>query len=246
MSTIAIGDIHGNLRALEDLLSRITPEINAGDTVVFLGDYIDRGADAKGCIQTILDFRRTINGRVVTLLGNHEEWMLRTYKDHTRHSWLLGMEGFQTVRSYSTTAAERLREEAENLGPRLVLERPSLPYELFFDAMSAEHISFLTSLHPFCRTPDAVCVHGGLDPDAGRVEEQRSEDLLWGTDGFPDRYKGEEFVLYGHSNDFVLDERSWPRPRIVGRTCCLDTISSGVLTAFRLPEGIAIQSERYG
>ena len=78
MSTIAIGDIHGNLRALEDLLSRITPELNAGDTVVFLGDYIDRGPDAKGCIQTILDFRRTTNGRVVTLLGNHEEWMLRT------------------------------------------------------------------------------------------------------------------------------------------------------------------------
>jgi serine/threonine protein phosphatase 1 len=246
MSTIAIGDIHGNLRALEDLVSRITSEITAGDTVVFLGDYIDRGPDAKGCIQTILDFRRTANGRVVTLLGNHEEWMLRTYKDHTRHSWLLGMDGFQTVRSYSAIAAERLREEAERLGARLVLERPSLPYELFFDAMPAEHISFFTSLRPFCRTPDAVCVHGGLDPDAGRVEEQRSEDLLWGTDGFPDRYLGEEFVLYGHSNDFVLDKRSWPHPRIVGRTCCLDTISSGVLTAFQLPEGIAFQSERYG
>ena len=155
------------------------------------------------------------------------------------------MEGFQTVRSYSDTAAERLREEAEKAGLRLVLERPPLPYELFFDTIPAEHITFLTSLQTFCRTPDAVCVHGGLDPDAGRVEEQRSEDLLWGADGFPDRYHGEEFVLYGHSNDFVLDEMSWPRPRLAGRTCCLDTISSGVLTAFRLPDGIVFQSERY-
>src|SRR5262245_47582642 len=146
MSTIAIGDIHGNLAALDNLLSRITPEFAAEDTIVFLGDYIDRGPDAKGCIQRILEFRLTAKGRVVTLLGNHEEWLLRTYKDHTRHSWLLGMEGFPTVRSYSTTAADKLREAAEKAGPRLVLERVQLPYELFFEAMPAEHITFLTSL----------------------------------------------------------------------------------------------------
>ena len=245
MSTIAIGDVHGNLAALANLLNRITPEIAAQDTIVFLGDYIDRGPDAKGCIERILDFRRAVKGRVVTLLGNHEEWLLRTYKDYTRHSWLLGMEGFQTVRSYSATAAERLREEAEKAGSRLVLERVQLPYELFFDAMPAEHITFLTSLQTFCRTPDAVCVHGGLDPEVGRVEEQRSEDLLWGTDGFPHRYQGEELLLYGHTNDFVLDAGNWPHPRSVGRTYCLDTISSGVLTALRLPEGIVIQSDRY-
>lgn len=245
MSTIAIGDVHGNLSALDNLLNRITPEITAQDTIVFLGDYIDRGPDAKGCIERILDFRRTVKGRVVTLLGNHEEWLLRTHKDYTRHSWLLGMEGFQTVRSYSATAAERLREEAEKAGPRLVLERVQLPYELFFDSMPADHISFLTSLQTFCRTPDAVCVHGGLNPEVGPVEEQRSEDLRWGTDGFPHRYRGEELLLYGHTNDFVLDKSNWPQPRIVGRTYCLDTISSGVLTALRLPEGIVIQSDRY-
>ena len=88
MSTIAIGDVHGNLAALDDLLNRITMEISADDTVVFLGDYIDRGPDASGCIQRIIDFRRAGKGRVVTLLGNHEEWLLRTHEDYTRHSWL--------------------------------------------------------------------------------------------------------------------------------------------------------------
>ena len=48
MSTIAIGDVHGNLAALDDLLNRITMEVSADDTVVFLGDYIDRGPDSKG------------------------------------------------------------------------------------------------------------------------------------------------------------------------------------------------------
>lgn len=120
MSTIAIGDIHGNLAALDDLLNRITMEISADDTVVFLGDYIDRGPDARGCIQRIIDFRRAGKGRVVTLLGNHDEWLLRTHEDYTRHSWLLGMEGFQTVESYSASAASRLREEAENKEPPLL------------------------------------------------------------------------------------------------------------------------------
>ncbi len=68
MSTIAIGDIHGNLHALDDLLTRVTTELGSDDTVAFLGDYIDRGPDSKGCIERILDFRRTSKARVVALL----------------------------------------------------------------------------------------------------------------------------------------------------------------------------------
>jgi serine/threonine protein phosphatase 1 len=245
MSTIAVGDVHGNLAALDDLLNRITGEISTKDTIVFLGDYIDRGPDAKGCVQRIIDLRRTVKGSVVTLLGNHEEWLLRTYEDHTRHSWLLGMEAFQTIRSYSEAAAARLKDEATRAGLQLVLEHISLPYEVFFEAVPEEHLTFLTSLQTFCRTPDALCVHGGVNPDGGRVEEQRSVDLIWGTDGFPERYKGEEVVVYGHANNPVVDQEGWPHPRILGRTYGVDTISNGVLTALRLPEGIVFQSGRY-
>jgi serine/threonine protein phosphatase 1 len=91
MATIAIGDIHGNLRALDDLLGRVRDDITLSDTVVFLGDYIDRGPDSKGCIDRILDFRREIIGEVVCLRGNHEDWLLRTMDDYTRHSWLMGI-----------------------------------------------------------------------------------------------------------------------------------------------------------
>ena len=155
------------------------------------------------------------------------------------------MEAFQTIRSYSETAAARLREEVEKAGLQLLAERMALPYEVFFNAVPKEHINFLTSLQTYCRTPDAVCVHGGLDPDGGRVEEQRSEDLVWGTDGFPERYQGEEFVVYGHADNPVLDLDGRPQPRNLGRTYGLDTISSGILTALRLPEGIVIQSDCY-
>ena len=87
MATLAIGDIHGHRPALEDLLGQIAGEVAEGDTVVFLGDYIDRGPDSKGCVDAILRFRSEVRADVVCLLGNHEDWLLRTMANHERHSF---------------------------------------------------------------------------------------------------------------------------------------------------------------
>jgi serine/threonine protein phosphatase 1 len=46
MATIAVGDVHGNLQALNDVLDQLRDEAGPSDTVVFLGDYIDRGPDS--------------------------------------------------------------------------------------------------------------------------------------------------------------------------------------------------------
>lgn len=54
MSTIVIGDVHCNFRALDNILKRIAPNICAEETVVFLGDYIDRGPNSKDCIERIV------------------------------------------------------------------------------------------------------------------------------------------------------------------------------------------------
>ena len=57
MATLAIGDIHGNVNALDDLLTQIERELTPADTVWFLGDYIDRGPSSKACVERLLDFR---------------------------------------------------------------------------------------------------------------------------------------------------------------------------------------------
>ena len=211
MSLIAIGDIHGNLRALDDLLSKVTPEAGSGDTMVFLGDYIDGGPDSKGCIERILDLRRTSQAQVVALLGNHEQWLLRTHQDYTRHSWILGMEAVSTIQSYAPHAATRLVEEIGRLGAQVILDHPPLPYDLFFDAVPPEHMAFLSSLRTFFRTPEAVCVHGGLDPAAGRAELQQAEHLIWGVNEFPDSYQG----MTGSYTDIGITRFSTPQ---AGRT----------------------------
>jgi serine/threonine protein phosphatase 1 len=246
MPTIAIGDIHGNIRALDDLLRQIEDDLSPDHTVVFLGDYIDRGPDTKACLDRIIDFRAGCRASVVTLMGNHEEWLLRTMADYTRHSWLLGMEAFETIASYSKAAALELRRAAEVAGATLITERAELPYEVFFREVPQTHVTFLQALALRHADVNAIYSHGGLDPDVSSVEDQPPAALLWGTDGFPTRYHGERAVVYGHWNNAVLDEHGWPQPHIEGRTFGIDTSKHGVLTAWSLPDRRLIQSGRHG
>ncbi|NCV68147.1 MAG: serine/threonine protein phosphatase, partial [Rhodobacteraceae bacterium] len=51
----AIGDIHGHLDKLDEALERIHVDGGADATVVFVGDYVDRGAESQGVVQRIID-----------------------------------------------------------------------------------------------------------------------------------------------------------------------------------------------
>src|SRR5215470_19879692 len=132
MASIGIGDIHGNALALRDVLLQLRSEVSDSDTVVFLGDYIDRGPDSKSCIDEILAFIADVGATVVCLEGNHENWMLRSWNDHAHHSWLIGMDAFSTIRSYSDEAAEVLRAAIEEAGAKLFMDHVTLPYSVFF------------------------------------------------------------------------------------------------------------------
>ncbi len=75
--TIAIGDIHGHSAALKSIIDLVAPR--PGDTIVLLGDYIDRGPDSRGVIEQIIDLAKRCH--VVPLMGNHEEMLLDAKKD---------------------------------------------------------------------------------------------------------------------------------------------------------------------
>jgi serine/threonine protein phosphatase 1 len=245
MATIAVGDIHGNLAALDDLLACLRADLGQDDMVVFLGDYIDRGPNTKGCIEAILSFKQRVPGRVVCLRGNHEDWLLRTLGDFRRHSWLMGMDAFDTIRSYSPDAAEALRGAIEAAGRQIFFSRQMLPYQVFFDAVPKTHISFFESLAPYYHGPDGICVHGGLGPAGTPLDDQPLEVLLGGGDDFPNDYDGVETVAYGHWDNAEVDKDGWPRAKIIGATVGVDTISHGVLTAVRLSDRRVFQSSRY-
>jgi serine/threonine protein phosphatase 1 len=245
MATFAVGDIHGNLPALRDLLDQLRPELAAGDTLVFLGDYVDRGPDSRGCVDALLAFERQVACTVVFLLGNHEEWLLDTYGDFTRHSWLLGMDAFDTIRSYSADAEVVLRAAIESADTEIYAGHVPLPYDAFFDQLPAAHLQFFIQLRSHHRSPDCVCAHAGVDPRLATLESQNRHALVWGVHSFPALYRGPEVVVYGHHNNATLDADGWPSPAVVGSTIGIDTIAHGVLTAVRLPDRRVFQSARH-
>jgi calcineurin-like phosphoesterase family protein len=242
MATIAIGDIHGFLAPLKGLLSRIVEVATADDTVVFLGDYIDRGPESCQCLDAILSFRNETKATVVGLIGNHEDWLLATYEDYTRHSWLFGMEGLWTVRSYSPDAEQALRAAMRETGVQLYVGKCALPYDIFFDAMPSSHHTFFSQLVPSHETPDCICVHAGLAPEITDLSAQPREALVWGTKTFPLNYSGDKLVVYGHWNNALPGPGRWPMPRVIGNTIGIDTIARGVLSAIQIPDRRVFQS----
>lgn len=97
--TIAIGDIHGCLAALETLLAAIQPRPD--DLVVLLGDYVDRGPQSRGVIDRLLGLQQQCH--MAPLLGNHDEMLLKVYDGQTQLyvDWLL-FGGNATMESYDT------------------------------------------------------------------------------------------------------------------------------------------------
>ena len=97
--TYAIGDIHGCNQQLIALLSALN--IQPDDTLIFLGDVIDRGADSKGVLDTIMQYQMLC--RAILIKGNHEEMMLgAVYEREYLKDWLK-FGGTETLQSFGVT-----------------------------------------------------------------------------------------------------------------------------------------------
>ncbi len=146
---LAIGDIHGCHIAFDTLLAHLA--ITPSDTVVVLGDVIDRGPGTRQVIDRLLELRERC--RVVFLLGNHEEMFLDSLTtDEVREPWM-GFGGLETLISYG--------EHAEDTG--------ELP---------ADHVAFLKTGLDYFDTESTVFVHANLEPGRS-LSEQTPEWLRW-------------------------------------------------------------------
>ncbi|UWU16137.1 metallophosphoesterase family protein [Rhizobium sullae] len=102
--TFAVGDIHGCLEPLREMLDRIRAYARAG-TVVFIGDYIDRGPDSKGVIDLLMNGSGSQSWRWICLKGNHEDMMLRAHANDGERIWWLENGGLETELSYGGKVA---------------------------------------------------------------------------------------------------------------------------------------------
>lgn len=164
----AIGDLHGCLKALDKLIQKISP--NYDDTIIFLGDYIDRGPDSNGVVNYLLQLSKQVN--CVFLRGNHEQ-MLIDVVDGGDDTYLWLINGAQaTWRSYGN-------------------------FELL--KISDEHMKFYRSTKYYHIIDNYLFVHGGVRPNIP-IEKQDVRDLIWIREEFiSKRHNLNYVVIFGHT-----------------------------------------------
>ncbi|MCU0416627.1 MAG: serine/threonine protein phosphatase [Cytophagaceae bacterium] len=105
--TIAIGDIHGCIKTLEQLLIKVSP--TPDDTLIFLGDYIDRGPNSMGVINYIIQLQEQYI--VVCLRGNHEQMMLDASRDYQLFDLWVRNGGDATLRSFGVEHIKKIPQK---------------------------------------------------------------------------------------------------------------------------------------
>ncbi|KQM85377.1 hypothetical protein ASE67_13210 [Sphingomonas sp. Leaf23] len=195
----AIGDIHGRLDCLEDLLARIDADPERGDrrvTLVFLGDLIDRGPDSRGVVERVMALCAASED-VHCLCGNHEELLLEAAAGSRQALGIFNRAGGrETVLSYGVDDATYEREDLKGV-QRLIL-----------DHVPAAHLDFLRTLPDRIVIDDYVLVHAGIRPGVA-LDDQKSSDLLWIRAPFLDHHsRHERFVVHGHTVTEEPDVRS--------------------------------------
>jgi len=173
MRTLAIGDIHGHLRALDALLNSVGPKPD--DRIVFLGDYVDKGPDVKGLLDRMVQLRERPN--VVFLRGNHDEMLVHAYRNPPEFSVWECLAGENALASYG---GGDLRE--------VIGKIPS------------EHWSFLEeTCRDYFETPEHIFVHAGIRAHVAPAEEDR-ERLLWTSLLTAASHHSGRTVICGHSS----------------------------------------------
>jgi len=240
--TIVIGDIHGDIAGLDRLLSRL-PALAAEDTLLFLGDYVDRGPSPRAVVERVRQHVATATYRIVTLRGNHEDKWARSFRQPDPTFLLpVGNGCANTFRSFTGGAP---------IDPEVGLSRDEMLR--FLDVPSwfpPELAAWFDTLPLFFEDEHAIYVHAGLDGESGAWKHpsvSSPQPLMWMRDpAFFRGYAGKR-VIFGHTltEDLPTDHLGtiqrlfddpadvWFRGDLIG----LDTGAGkdGFLSAIELP-----------
>ncbi|HVS34499.1 MAG TPA: metallophosphoesterase family protein [Gemmataceae bacterium] len=217
--TIAIGDIHGCLHAISALIEAVGP--CPEDTIVTLGDHIDRGSDSCGVLDRLIALAE--HCRLVSLLGDHEEMLIDALGNISALRRWIACGGAETLRSYGW--------------------RPGMPRRALADWIPERHREFLAGCQFYYETDTHLFVHAGVLPELP-MDQQPSQALRWRVTDAPTatRHCSGKVVVVGHTPQLageVLD---------LGFLVCIDTncARGGWLTALDTDTGRLWQADRSG
>lgn len=209
----AIGDVHGCHAQLTTLLTALS--IGPDDTLIFLGDVIDRGVDSKGVLDTILHYQSLC--QVVLIKGNHEEMMLGAVHEREYLKYWLKFGGVETLQSFDvSTDLQGLKQ---------------IPFEYF---------KLLKSAVDYYETAEFIFCHATPLPHL-TMDKQSDEGLRWRfipPDG-QDAHCTGKTIICGHSTQ--KDGKIYHHNNLI----CIDTCEHGnhCLTAIEVTQMQVFQAD---
>lgn len=200
--TFAIGDIHGELDHLYTLLSSF-PDLDAQDTLVFLGDYVDRGPRVAQLVEYLRRFLpNECPAQIIMLRGNHEDAWLKVLAE--------GWPGFVLPIKNGCLATMRSFTGGPHPQPDEALGKDEAKMLLSGSFFPEDVVAWMKSLPYFYEDQHAIYVHAGLPKRDGTYPHPSELDdktaLLWiRTLEFFRDYRGKRVVV-GHTTTDTLPQ----------------------------------------
>jgi serine/threonine protein phosphatase 1 len=225
-----IPDIHGMDKQLSIILKRILPLRKTGtthDTLIFLGDYIDRRINSHKVIDMLIEVKSDFPDQVVCLKGNHELMLLNAIKPKAH---LIDYQLWMDNGGDDTFLGYLQRKKSEITNPYLI-NRTSIDYYI-----PEDHLSFFNSLLAYYETPEYIFVHGGCDPFLP-MDSQSEAVLTWDRSVYrfvqrlaakKQKCPWEKTVVTGHNSDVI------GFPFVHDRFMMLDGNAAGILYIWEL------------
>jgi serine/threonine protein phosphatase 1 len=187
----AVGDIHGRHDLLLALIRQICQHAlespAAENSLLFVGDYVDRGEASKDVIELLLTLDLP-GWQKIFLRGNHDQSVLNFLEDYKFYRVWRGYGAQETLLSYGVTPP-RFDDDSAFARTR----------DEFAEKLPATHLAFLNGLRYFHVEGDYLFVHAGLRPGIA-LDKQSQEDMLWIRDDFLfSREVFAKYVVHGHT-----------------------------------------------
>jgi serine/threonine protein phosphatase 1 len=189
--TYVIGDIHGCALALFALVSELP--LRKHDTVITLGDYVDRGPRSADVFKWLFKLRERC--KLVPLMGNHDLVMLQSWQNPANVDYWLSIGGADTLRSYGKNAT--------------------------IDSVPQEHMMFLRDCLLHHEIETHFFVHANYAAELP-LAEQSEADLLWTSlqQRVPEPHCSGKVAVVGHTTQpkgAILD---LPHLKCLDTGCC--------------------------
>lgn len=183
MKTWVIPDVHGCLLTLQELLEGLI-RLEKDDTLIFLGDLIDRGPDSKGVLDYVMKLQDS-GIKITVLRGNHEDYMAKVFVEENKKPVFLKVFGLKTrsAKEWLFHGGKQTMKSFESIKPAEIPQK---------------YLDWIENLEYFVETEKFLIVHAGFNFKNDDIFADK-RTMMWARDFEIDPLKvAGRRIIHGH------------------------------------------------